>query len=52
MFHDGKQLVELLAHESLSLSPAEQVLTTHFLLETVQAETISQYGLEGPKIIK
>ena len=52
LYHDGKQLVELLAHAGISLKPAEQVLTTHFLLETVKAEAISQYALDGSKIIK
>lgn len=52
LYHDGKKLIELLAHEGMSLTPAEQVLLTHFLLETVKAETISQYSMDGTKIIK
>mmetsp|Transcript_32472 Transcript_32472/g.49691 ORF Transcript_32472/g.49691 Transcript_32472/m.49691 type:complete len:245 (-) Transcript_32472:108-842(-) len=49
LYFDARQLVKLICHTE-SLSTAEEVLLTKFILHTYKEETISQYSVE-PKII-
>lgn len=47
LYYDAPQLVQLLAHQELLLTPAEQIILSHFICQTVQDETISEYKIDG-----
>ena len=52
LYHDSKQLIQLLAHQGLTLSASEQVILSKFIINTVEDEAISQYKIDGKQIIK
>ncbi len=49
LYFDARRLVKMICHTE-SLTPAEVVLLTKFILHTFKEESISQYSVE-PKII-
>lgn len=51
LFHDTKLLIPLICHPS-SLKISEQVVLAKFIEYTIEEETISQYTIEGSKILE
>lgn len=41
LYHDSKQLVELLAHSGNCLNASEQVILARFIINTVKEENVS-----------
>lgn len=51
LFHDAQLLAPIICH-SEPLTVAEQVIVAKFIEVTLKAETISQYKIQGNKIIQ